>query len=138
MVAPTGAGKSLIAAAMIADAVPRRDRVVFVAHRRELTEQTSLKLYAVGVDHGTVQAGFPPRPLAPTQVCSIQTLHARAVRTHTIELPPAKLLFVDECHHARARTYERLIAAYPSAILIGMTATPCRGDGRGLGTSSTS
>jgi superfamily II DNA or RNA helicase len=55
------------------------------------------------------------------------------VRTRSIELPSADLLIVDECHHARARIYERLIAAYPKAILIGMTATPCRGDGRGLG-----
>jgi hypothetical protein len=90
-------------------------------------------LFTAGVDHGIVQAGFPTRPGAPVQVCSIQTLHARAVRTRTIDLPPADLLFVDECHHARARTYERLIAAYPNAILIGITATPCRGDGRGWG-----
>jgi superfamily II DNA or RNA helicase len=133
MVAATGAGKTVISAAKIADAVARREHVVFVGHRRELTDQTSAKLYAAGVDHGIVLAGFPTRPGASVQVCSIQTLHARAVRTRMIELPPADLLFVDECHHARARTYEQLIAAYPNAILIGMTATPCRNDGRGLG-----
>jgi superfamily II DNA or RNA helicase len=54
-------------------------------------------------------------------------LHARAVRSRAIDLPPADWLFVDEAHHTRARTYERLIAAYPEAILIGLTATPCRG-----------
>ena len=78
LVAPTGAGKTVIAAAKIADAVKRREHVVFVGHRRELTEQTSGKLYAAGVEHGIVQAGFATRPGAPVQVCSIQTLHARA------------------------------------------------------------
>jgi superfamily II DNA or RNA helicase len=133
LIAPTGAGKTIVASAMIADAVARREHVVFVGHRRELTEQTSAKLYAAGVDHGVLQAGFPTRPGAPVQVCSIQTLLARAMRTRLIDLPPSDLLFIDECHHARARTYERLIAAYPNSILIGMTATPCRSDGRGLG-----
>jgi len=60
-------------------------------------------------------------------------LHARAMRTRAIDLPPADLLFIDECHHARARTYERLIASYPNPVIIGLTATPCRTDGRGLG-----
>ena len=133
LVAPTGSGKTVIAAAIIRKAVARGEKVVFVGHRRELTEQTSRKLHDQGVDHGIIQAGFPTRPGASTQVCTIQTLHARAVRSRAIELPPADLLFIDECHHARAHTYERLIAAHPRAVIIGMTATPCRADGRGLG-----
>lgn len=60
-------------------------------------------------------------------------MHARAIRTSTIELPPADLIIVDEAHHAPARTWRRLLAAYPSATIIGLTGTPCRGDGRGLG-----
>jgi DNA repair protein RadD len=40
---------------------------------------------------------------------------------------------VDEAHHSRAETYQRLFATYPNAIILGLTATPCRGDGRGLG-----
>jgi DNA repair protein RadD len=133
LVAPTGSGKTVIAASIINDAVARGEKVVFVVHRRELTEQTSQKLHDVGVDHGIVQHGFAARPGAAVQVASIQTLTARAVRTRKIDLPEADWLFVDEAHHARARTYERLIAAYPKAVLIGLTATPCRGDGRGLG-----
>jgi len=43
------------------------------------------------------------------------------------------LLMIDECHHAPARSYRKIIDKYPDAILIGLTATPCRGDGRGLG-----
>ena len=56
-----------------------------------------------------------------------------AVRSTTIDLPPANLVIVDEAHHARARTWRRLIEAYPLARIVGLTATPCRGDGRGLG-----
>jgi len=133
LVAPTGSGKTVIAGAIIAGAVGRKKRVLFLAHRRELIQQTSAKLHAVGVDHGIIQAGFPTRPGEGVQVASISTLHARALRTNKMELPPADLVIVDEAHHCRARTYRRLIEAYPSAVILGMTATPCRGDGRGLG-----
>jgi hypothetical protein len=50
-----------------------------------------------------------------------------------MELPPADLLVVDECHHTPAATYRAIIDRYPEATLLGLTATPCRGDGRGLG-----
>jgi DNA repair protein RadD len=131
--APTGSGKTVIAADLIAKNVACGKRVLFIVHRRELTDQTSQKLHTFGLDHGIIQAGYPTRPGARVQVASIQTLHSRALRSCTIDLPAADVLFVDEAHHARARTYEKLIAAYPHAIIIGLTATPCRGDGRGLG-----
>jgi superfamily II DNA or RNA helicase len=50
-----------------------------------------------------------------------------------MELPPADLLWIDEAHHCPAETYRKIIEAYPDAVLLGTTATPCRGDGRGLG-----
>jgi type I site-specific restriction endonuclease len=50
-----------------------------------------------------------------------------------MEPPAADLIVVDECHHIRARTWHDIIAQYPGVPLIGLTATPCRGDGRGLG-----
>ena len=55
------------------------------------------------------------------------------MRSEAMTLPPADLLIVDECHHAAAHTWRKIIEAYPAAVLIGLTATPCRGDGRGLG-----
>jgi superfamily II DNA or RNA helicase len=66
-------------------------------------------------------------------VASIQTLYARAFRNKTIERPPADLIFFDECHHCRARTYLEVRKAYPDAKITGLTATPARGDRRGLG-----
>jgi DNA repair protein RadD len=133
LVAPTGAGKTVIAAAIITDSVSEGRRVLFLDHRRELTKQASRKLHDFGVDHGIVQAGFPARPGERVQVGSIQTLHARAVRSRSIELPPADLVVIDEAHHSRAATYQSLLAAYPNAVILGLTATPCRADGRGLG-----
>jgi superfamily II DNA or RNA helicase len=133
LVAPTGSGKTVIAGALIAAAASSGRRVLFLAHRRELIQQASKKLYGVGVDHGTIQAGFRPRPGERVQVASIATLHARAIRSNKIEMPPADLVVVDEAHHCRAWTYRRLLEAYPDAVILGMTATPCRSDGRGLG-----
>ena len=103
-----------------------------LAHRREIVTQTSDKLDAHGIEHGIIMAGHAHEPL-PVQVASVQTLHARAMRGSKLELPPADLVLVDECHHATAQSWRDIIAAYPDAIVLGLTATPCRGDGRGLG-----
>jgi DNA repair protein RadD len=132
LVAPTGSGKTVIAAAIIAAAARR---VLVVAHRREIVNQTSDKLTARGVSHGIIQAGDEKklRPMAAVQVASIQTLHARAIRSSTMLMPLADLVIIDEAHHACAMTYQKVLEAYPNAIVLGLTATPCRGDGRGLG-----
>jgi superfamily II DNA or RNA helicase len=135
LVAPTAAGKTVIMAAIIAAAVAERKRVLVIAHRREIITLTSRKLHDREVWHGIIRAGDEKklRPTAAVQVASIQTLHARAVRSTTMRMPLADLLIIDEAHHARAATYREVIDAYPDAILRGLTATPCRGDGLGLG-----
>ena len=78
-------------------------------------------------------AGTEPRPLEVVQVAAVQTLTARAMRSERMAKPPADLLVIDEAHHCPANTYRAIIDAYPEALLLGLTATPCRGDGRGLG-----
>jgi DNA repair protein RadD len=133
LVSPTGAGKTVIASEIIKRAVEQYRSVLFLAHRREIIQQTSLKLTANGVRHGIIMAGVEPRPMEAVQVASIDTLLVRGVRSKAMELPPAELIVFDEAHHVRGRTREHLIGLYPGAVLLGMTATPCRGDGRGLG-----
>jgi DNA repair protein RadD len=133
LVAPTASGKTVIASEVIKHAIERYKRVLFLAHRREIIQQTSRKLTAHGVRHGIIMAGVEPRPMEAVQVASIDTLLVRGVRSKAMELPPADLIIFDEAHHARGRTREHLIGLYPDAIVLGMTATPCRGDGRGLG-----
>jgi superfamily II DNA or RNA helicase len=134
IVAPTAAGKTVIGAAIIKTATAEhKSGALVLAHRREIVTQTGQKLAANGVRYGIIQAGVDPRPMEIVQVASIQTLHVRAVRSDAMQLPPARLVIVDECHHVVARSYQEIIDQYPDAILLGLTATPCRGDGRGLG-----
>ncbi|MFZ2075739.1 MAG: DEAD/DEAH box helicase family protein [Xanthobacteraceae bacterium] len=135
LVAPTASGKTVIGAAIIKQAVADYRNVLVLAHRREIVGQTSRKLHDQGIAHGIIQAGFDhlARPLERVQVASIQTLHTRAVRSDRMELPPADLVVIDEAHHCPANSYREMIDAYPEATLLGLTATPCRGDGRGLG-----
>jgi DNA repair protein RadD len=133
MVLPTGGGKTIIASDIIGAAMERTWRVLILVHRRELVTQMSRKLHAGQIDHGIIQAGFSPRALPHVQVASVQTLHARAIRSERISLPGANLIVVDEAHHIRARTWTEIIEAYPDSAVLGLTATPCRGDGRGLG-----
>lgn len=132
LVAPTGSGKTTIAAAMIAGAVAKQGAVLFLAHRKELIDQCSTRLDGAGVDHGVIQSGNPRNlPWLRVQVASIPTLSSRLQRGGA--LPAATIIIIDEAHHARARTYGAILDAYPGAVVIGLTATPWRTDGRGLG-----
>jgi DNA repair protein RadD len=135
IVAPTGSGKTIIGAELINRAVARGGRVLVIAHRREIITQTRDKLVAAGVTPGIILAGFERelRTMAPVQVAGVQTLHARAMRSNKMPMPAATIVIIDEAHHARAKTYQAVIDAYPDALIIGLTATPVRGDGRGLG-----
>jgi len=104
--------------------------VLFLAHRRELIHQPRSKL--TGVDTGLILAGEPMNQMARVQIASVQTFDSRCMGGDK-DLPPADIVFIDEAHHARARTYRQIVDAYPEARVIGLTATPCRRDGRGLG-----
>ncbi len=124
---PTGAGKTHTAAAIIAMALLRGSRVVFAADLEELVSDTVERLEATGLRVGVVKADRPQDPDAPVQVASVQTLAVRGVR------PPADLLILDEAHIARAATIRTILSDYPRAKLLGLTATPERSDGQGLG-----
>jgi superfamily II DNA or RNA helicase len=134
IVAPTGSGKTVIAAARIKDEAPYRNNL-FIAHRNELLTQAKDKLAHFEITAGIIKSGRDRevRPLAFVQVAGIQTLHTRAIRAETMALPEANTVWIDEAHHIRARTYQEIVEQYPDAIIIGLTATPVRGDGRGLG-----
>jgi len=100
--------------------------VLWLAHRRELLLQAASQLRSYDLDPGLIRPGVPARPDAQVQVASVASLIRR-------EPPPADLVVVDECHLSAARTYQRILAWYPAAVVLGLTATPCRLDGRGLG-----
>ena len=107
IVAPTGAGKTVIFSEIVRRAIGDGKRVLVLAHRREIVMQTSAKLRDNGIEHGIIMAGEFTSPLEPVQVAAIQTLLARAVRRNKISLPSADLLIADESHHAPAPTWLR-------------------------------
>jgi superfamily II DNA or RNA helicase len=132
LAAPTGAGKTVIASAIIASAHSKGSHVVFFAHRRELIHQTRRKLIDAGIPGesiGVLMADDPFTDLtAPIQIASIDTFRHR-------EPPLASLVIIDEAHRSLANTYLEAIKHYSDAgaVVIGMTATPYRADGGGLG-----
>ncbi len=127
LVAPTGSGKGTIATWMIHRALQRKSRVLFLVNRRELVKDTSRRLDRLGVDHGVIMGNHPRRkPWLSVHVASIDTLQRRDVP------PPADLIFADECHFAISPTWRKVLDRYTCPV-IGMSATPIRADGRGLG-----
>lgn len=126
---PTGGGKTACASQIILSHLNKREshRAIFMAHLDTLVSDTHAKLLKAGVDAGYVQAGRPVKESARVQVCSIQTLHSRDVR------PEGTLVIMDECHRANASTVRSILDYYKDAKLLGLTATPQRGDGQPLG-----
>lgn len=133
--AGTGSGKTIIASEIIKNSVAKGKFVLFLAHRRELIDQCADKLERFGVPHGLIMAGRDRSMHKQVQVASIQTLTSRAVKQNKMPLPIADLVVIDECHRSLSPTYIHLIERYAEmgAAILGMTATPSRGDGRGLG-----
>lgn len=141
---------TVIASHIIECSVGLGNRILFLAHRRELITQAFKKVIGCtcrpGYEHdsllpnpdcrgdgmdrrsvGVVMAHDRRRnPGAVVQVASIDTLRNRA-------RPPADLIIVDEAHRSLAATYRIILEAYPEAAIIGLTATPYRADRRGLG-----
>jgi superfamily II DNA or RNA helicase len=123
----TGSGKTATAAEILRMVTARGRRSLFLAHLDSLIEDTHARLVAAGINAGFVQAGRPRDPAAPVQVASLATLHIRGER------PPADVVIFDEAHRAASASVRGILEAYPGAFLLGLTATPQRGDGRPLG-----
>lgn len=132
-VGPTGYGKTNIAARMIESAREKCQDVAFIAPRRELVHQTIQRLETSGIPYGVIMSGEEPWSEA-VQVASIDTLHARAFRSNRMDVPPAGLVIVDESHIFGGKA-EAIIGHYKAsgARIVGLTATPARSDGVGLG-----
>ncbi len=128
LTAPTGAGKTVMFSHMVRGAQQRGKRACILVHRDELLEQVSSTLTNLNVPHATISKG-KPMTYAPIQVASVFTLARRLANA-----PEFDFLIVDECHHvARGNTWTRVLERYPAAHVMGVTATPVRLDGRGLG-----
>jgi DNA repair protein RadD len=129
-VLPTGGGKTVLFSHITEQAAARGNRVCILVHRAELLRQASASLTAMGVPHGLVAANHSMDLSRRVQVVSVQTL---ARRLHLFPQQFFQLLVVDEAHHSNAGTWAKVLGHFSSACVLGVTATPCRGDGRGLG-----
>lgn len=127
LVAPTGFGKTHTSAEIIRSAVARGHRVWFLAHLREILDDTSGKLTAEGIAHGFIMAGKPENQDAAVQVVMVQTAVRRLGR-----FTKPDLIVIDEAHLAVAETYRKVVEDCGSPRLLLLTATPIRLDGRGM------
>ena len=124
---PTGGGKTVIFSAIAKTLLQQGERVLVLAHRKEIITQAHSKLEAIsGLKAGLLKAGMPCNLKHPIQVASIQTIRRRK------EVPEASLVICDEAHHATAASYANIFERYPNAYILGVTATPSRTDGKPL------
>lgn len=115
----TGGGKTFIFCNVLRGAYAKGRRALLVVHGRGLVNNASQRLTEEGVPHGIIMAGtWRAAPKEPIQVCSIDTLKRRQ------HAPPADLVVIDEAHQAQCDSYHWLVAQYPEAFFLSVTATP--------------
>lgn len=128
LVAPTGAGKTVMFSYLTHQLTQRGNRVLLLAHRDFLLDQISETLSRFDIPHGFIAAR---RPLQLCHLAQVAGVHTVKTRTKKITWTPDWII-CDEAHHATAGSWNAILEAYPQAKVIGVTATPERLDGTGL------
>lgn len=129
-VLPTGGGKGVMIGEMAAALTGRRERILMMAHRREIVGQLRANLFARGITSGLVAPGAPMTQDS-AQVGMVQTIVKRLA---TMRRPD--LIVPDEAHHClEDNSYGAILRYWKDVPVVGYTATPERLDGRGLGES---
>lgn len=129
IVANTGFGKTHVASSIIVDVESRQKRSLFVVDREELLDQAVSRLQEFGVSPGVIMGARRTNPERMTQVASIDTLARRDLSL----LGDFAMIIPDECHLTCSNRYRRLFRHYSRALRIGLSGTPERLDGQGLG-----
>lgn len=117
MLAPCGAGKTVISSSIITDSINKGKKVCFIVHRQELKSQAENTLEKIGISRA--------------KVYMIQTLVNEIKKNKIVEIPD--MIVLDECQHSAAKTYLELFNNYSDTYFLGLTATPCRLQGKPLG-----
>jgi superfamily II DNA or RNA helicase len=126
-VLPTGGGKTVCFSHIAQAAAKKGNRVCILVHRAELLDQASRSM---PLHHGIIAANRSMDLSAAVQIASVQTL---ARRLHLLPRDFFQLLIIDEAHHTSAGQWSTVVNHFESARLLGVTATPIRLDGKGLG-----
>lgn len=137
IVLATGCGKTIVFSSLAAREVRRGGRVLILAHRGELLEQAIDKLrratgIVAGMEKADITSDTFDEPPYTVVVGSVQSM-CREKRLERFSPDEFSLIVIDECHHALTGTYRAVIEHFPNAKLLGVTATPDRGDLRSLG-----
>lgn len=134
LVLPTGCGKTIVFAKITEDCVRKGDRVLILAHRGELLEQAADKIHkstglgcAVEKAEESCQGSW-----FRIVVGSVQTL-MREKRLGKFPADYFQTIIIDEAHHCISSSYQKVLQHFPEANVLGVTATPDRGDMRNLG-----
>ena len=125
----TGSGKTQIGTHAVKSATDKGNSVIWLAHRRELLEQTSKTFRSADIAHSVMMGGSRHNPRLRATIASVGTL---ANRLDT--LAPPRLLVVDEAHHSVAGSFDKVIRWVEAGggKILGLTATPWRLSGEGL------
>ncbi len=135
LVLPTGTGKTVVFASIAKEQVKRGHRVLVMAHRGELLSQAADKLKSTsGLDSVLEKAESTSLGSSvPVTVGSVQSL-CQEKRLDRFPQEYFQDIIVDEAHHALSDSYRRVLEHFPNANVLGVTATPDRGDMKNLGT----
>lgn len=129
MVSPTGSGKTRIATHIIEAAKNKQSRIIFTVPRKDLMEQTSETFGGLGIHHSFIAAGKRHNPASHVFIGMVDTMAQRIKK-----LSPADLVIIDETHFG-AGSLDAVIKHYKQsgAWLLGLSATPWKLSGKGLG-----
>ena len=125
---PTGGGKTVIFCEIVKQYLAKNKKAIIVVHRKELLDQASAALSRLQIQHSLIAPGERVDPSHTVIVASVQSLNRR-----TLSFQP-DILIIDEGHHAAGNNnWTKAIKKWPKAKTLGVTATPCRLDGKPLG-----
>ena len=124
---PTGGGKTVLFVHIATAYAATGRRSLILCHRDEILRQVAKALTEGGISFGIIAAGYPASPVEAIQVASVFTVTNRIG-----DIGDFDIVIIDEAHHAVASTWGTILDAFPAAIVLGVTATPERLDGKGL------
>lgn len=106
---PPRTGKTVVMAEIAKRATDRANTVCFIIHRREVLEQAKATFQEQGVDPDLLEAGM-----------------VQSLTRHVDTMQAPEVILIDEAHHALAKSYTRILEAFPQAYVLLFTATPVR------------